>query len=62
MQLVAQAAEADLDLCRELGLNAIRISVDWGRVEPAEGKWNRSALARYRAILCAAVSAECGPS
>ena len=48
-------AEADLDLCRELGLNAIRISIDWGRVEPVEGQWNRSALARYRAMLCAAV-------
>ena len=50
-----QEAEADLDLCRDLGLNAIRISVDWGRVEPAEGQWNRSAMARYRAMLCAAV-------
>jgi beta-glucosidase len=26
-----------------------------GRVEPAEGQWNQSALARYRAILRAAV-------
>ena len=50
-----QEAEADLDLCRDLGLNAIRISIDWGRVEPAEGQWNRSAMARYRAMLCAAV-------
>ncbi len=33
-----ERAEADLDLCYALGLNAIRISVDWGRVEPIEGK------------------------
>jgi len=50
-----EQAEADLDLGRDLGLNAIRISVDWGRVEPSEGQWNRSAMARYRAMLCAAV-------
>lgn len=41
----------DLDLCRELGLNAIRISVDWGRLEPAEGRWSRDAVHRYRSLL-----------
>ena len=41
----------DLDLCRELGLNAIRISIDWGRLEPAEGQWSRETVYRYRSLL-----------
>jgi len=44
-------AEGDLDLCRELGLNAIRVSIDWGRIEPVEAEWNHLAVARYRALL-----------
>ncbi len=47
-------AEADLDRCRDLGLNALRISVDWGRIEPREGEWDQRAVARYRALLRAA--------
>lgn len=41
----------DLDLCRDLGLNAIRISVDWGRIEPRDGDWRRDTIYRYRALL-----------
>lgn len=44
-------AQRDLDLCRELGLNAIRVSVDWGRIEPVEGRWSREAVVRYRNLL-----------
>jgi beta-glucosidase len=44
-------AEGDLDLCRELGLNAIRISVEWARLEPEPGRWDRAAVERYREIL-----------
>ena len=47
-------ADQDLDRCRELGLNALRLSVDWGRLEPREGEWNQEAFARYRALLRAA--------
>jgi beta-glucosidase len=46
-----RSAESDLDLCRELGLSAIRVSIDWGRVEPFEGGWDHLAVARYRALL-----------
>ena len=46
-------AEADLDLCRDLGLNAIRISVEWARLEPEPGRWDRTAVERYRQILYA---------
>ncbi|HWR16866.1 MAG TPA: family 1 glycosylhydrolase [Terriglobales bacterium] len=44
-------ASRDLTLCRELGLKAIRISVDWGRLEPAEGTWCWDTVYRYRALL-----------
>jgi beta-glucosidase len=45
------SAEGDLKLCRELGLNAIRISVDWARIEPDEQHWNDEAIASYRKFL-----------
>ncbi len=44
-------AAHDLDLCRELGLNAIRIALDWGRLEPTQGKWNDEAFEYYRRLL-----------
>ena len=45
-------AEADLDRCRgHLGLNALRISVHWGRIEPREGEWDQCAVARYCSLL-----------
>ncbi|MGZ4814528.1 MAG: glycoside hydrolase family 1 protein [Terriglobales bacterium] len=45
------SAERDIELCRQMGLNALRISVDWGRIEPRECEWNRAAIHRYRALL-----------
>ena len=47
-------AERDLDLCSELGLNAIRISLEWSRMEPAFGHWSREAVERYREIIAGA--------
>jgi beta-glucosidase len=44
-------AEADLDLCRDLGLNSIRISIEWARLEPEQGRWDRAAAERYIEIL-----------
>jgi beta-glucosidase len=44
-------AERDLDLCQSLGLNALRISVEWSRIEPERGHWNREAIERYCTIL-----------
>ena len=41
----------DIHLCRELGLNSIRISVDWGRIEPRDCVWDRTAMHRYRSLL-----------
>src|SRR5579871_2404651 len=44
-------AECDFDLARDLGLNALRLSVDWARLEPDEGCWSGPAFARYRTML-----------
>jgi beta-glucosidase len=44
-------AERDFDLARELGLNALRLSVEWSRVEPEEGRFDEKALLRYREML-----------
>lgn len=44
-------AEADFDRMVELGLNAHRLSVEWSRIEPQEGRFDTAALDRYRAML-----------
>ncbi len=40
-------AEADFDRAADLGLNALRLSVEWSRVEPLPGKFDEAALGRY---------------
>lgn len=37
----------DLDLVKGMGLNAYRFSVEWCRIEPEEGRVDRSALDHY---------------
>jgi beta-glucosidase len=44
-------AEADLDLAAEMGTNAHRLSLEWSRIEPKPGAFDREALGRYRVIL-----------
>jgi beta-glucosidase len=48
-----QNAERDFDLAKAMGVNALRLSIEWSRVQPREGEWDESALARYRAMLIA---------
>lgn len=43
----------DLDLVADLGLGVYRFSLEWSRIEPAEGEWSIAALDHYRRI-CAA--------
>jgi beta-glucosidase len=45
------SAGADLDRAAALGLNALRISLEWSRVEPVEGQWNDEAICRYKRLL-----------
>ena len=44
-------AETDFDLAQQIGINALRLSLEWSRIEPEEGKWDPWALARYRKLL-----------
>ncbi len=43
----------DVNLVADLGLNAYRFSLEWSRIEPAEGEWSLASLDHYRRI-CAA--------
>ncbi|TVR29658.1 MAG: glycosyl hydrolase family protein [Spirochaetaceae bacterium] len=38
----------DIELQRDLGVNAYRMSLEWSRIEPREGTFDEDALARYR--------------
>jgi beta-glucosidase len=44
-------AEEDFDRAQELGVNALRLSLEWSRIEPEEGRWDAAALDRYRQML-----------
>jgi beta-glucosidase len=44
----------DLDVAVELGLNVFRISVEWARIEPTEGHYDREAMSHYTAVLAEA--------
>ena len=45
--------EADFDLARSWGHNAHRFSIEWSRIEPAEGEWNAGAVEHYRRVIAA---------
>jgi beta-glucosidase len=40
----------DVGLVAQLGLGAYRFSLEWSRIEPAEGEWSTAALDYYRRI------------
>lgn len=44
-------AEADFDRAKALGLNALRLSVEWSRIEPRPREFDAVAIARYRQLL-----------
>src|SRR5882724_2717538 len=45
------STEVDFDLAQSLGINALRLSVEWSRIEPQENCFCESALQRYRRML-----------
>lgn len=45
----------DLDLVAALGLEAYRFSLEWSRIEPAEGEFSRAALQHYERMVLGAV-------
>ncbi|HEU0001166.1 MAG TPA: family 1 glycosylhydrolase [Ktedonobacteraceae bacterium] len=46
-----ESAESDFALAEQMGNSALRLSVEWSRIEPAEGHWDSAAMDRYRAML-----------
>jgi beta-glucosidase len=44
----------DVDIVADLGLGAYRFSLEWSRIEPAEGEFSTAALDHYRR-MCAAL-------
>jgi beta-glucosidase/6-phospho-beta-glucosidase/beta-galactosidase len=44
-------AEGDIDLMADLGMHVQRLSFEWARIEPEEGKINLEALRRYREVI-----------
>ncbi|MDH3308502.1 MAG: family 1 glycosylhydrolase, partial [Acidimicrobiia bacterium] len=47
----------DIELLASLGLNTYRYSIEWARVEPAEGTFDPAALDHYRSVTEAVISA-----
>ena len=45
--------EADFDIAKSLGHNAHRLSIEWARIEPEEGKFDEEAITHYRSVLVA---------
>jgi len=48
-------AEKDFDIAQSMGLNSLRLSVSWARIEPEEGIFNPEAIERYRQMLAALI-------
>ena len=47
---LAEAA-ADFDRAADLGLNSLRLSVEWSRIEPEEGVFSATGLRRYHEMI-----------
>jgi beta-glucosidase len=43
--------QTDLDLARNLGLNAYRFSLEWPRIEPEPGLFSQAMLDHYKAVI-----------
>ncbi len=44
-------AEKDFEWAEQMENNALRLSLEWSRIEPTEGNWDSTALERYRSML-----------
>jgi len=43
--------DQDFALAEQIGLNAMRISIEWARIEPEEGRWDSGAIEHYKKVL-----------
>ncbi len=50
--------EEDFDLCKKLNNNAVRISIEWARLEPKKGEFSDEAFAHYKKVLESAKARE----
>ena len=41
----------DLELLKDLGVNAYRFSIEWSRIQPGENRWDDKAIAHYQEII-----------
>ena len=41
----------DFDILQTLGLNAFRFTIEWSRIEPQEGIWDKAAIAHYQTYI-----------
>ena len=41
----------DFSLAKNIGLNSMRISIEWARIEPSDGVWDMKAVEHYRTVL-----------
>ena len=41
----------DLELLKDLGVNAYRFSIEWSRIQPREYVWDEEAIAHYQEIV-----------
>jgi len=48
-----QYYEQDFDLAESLNHNCHRFSIEWSRIQPAEGEFSEEALEHYRQVICA---------
>lgn len=46
-----ETAAADFDRAAEMGLNSLRLSVEWSRIEPEPGVFDRAALRQYAGMI-----------
>jgi beta-glucosidase len=53
--------DGDVKLMKQLGLNAYRLSIDWSRVEPEEGRFDEAVIARYGEMMATLRKAEIRP-
>ena len=53
--------EEDIKLMANAGLNAYRFSLEWARIEPAEGQFNAEAIEHYRDVIRCCKATESNP-
>jgi beta-glucosidase len=46
--------EEDFELCKKMNNNAVRISIEWARIEPYKGQFDQEQLDHYKKMLKAA--------